>query len=52
VRETGTEFRYSGLDGTELPFVFMPKGYINGINLGYAESGEILQPSPSLWIGR
>jgi mannosylglycerate hydrolase len=36
VRETGTEFRYAGLDGTELPFVFMPKGYINGINLGYA----------------
>jgi mannosylglycerate hydrolase len=36
IRETGVEFRYVGIDGSELPFVFMPGGYINGINLGYA----------------
>ena len=36
VHKTGIEFCYTGLDGTAIPFVFMPWGYINGINLGYA----------------
>jgi mannosylglycerate hydrolase len=36
VNETGVEFNYVGLDGSVLPFAFMPGGYVNGINLGYA----------------
>ncbi len=32
---TGVEFLWRGRDGSTIPSVFMPKGYINAINLGY-----------------
>lgn len=35
LEKLGLEFLFIGEDGTQIPFVFMPKGYINGINLGY-----------------
>lgn len=35
VEDFGMEFLWRGLDGTSIPSVFLPRGYINGINIGF-----------------